>query len=113
MNLIENVFLWLGVLLGLIILGEALALFVGMNVLSPKGNEWANWKNNILLGIDIITGIALLYFYIFKRLDSPETILFYIFLGILLISHSYRTIEFFSDQISKFCTNTHSLLLIL
>lgn len=48
------------VLTGLVIAGEALALVVGMHILSPGNNPWISLKNDLLLGLDLIAGTGLI-----------------------------------------------------
>ena len=45
---------------GILIAGEALALLVGMHLLSGSGNTWVSAKNDRLIGLDIIACAFLL-----------------------------------------------------
>jgi hypothetical protein len=48
-------------LTGLTMAGEALALLVGMHILSAVDNPWISVKNDLFLALDIVAGLGLLY----------------------------------------------------
>ncbi len=47
--LLEPFFRWTSVVLGLIVLGETLALVFGIILLKASGNDWLTLTNNALL----------------------------------------------------------------
>ncbi len=57
--LLEPFFRWTSVVLGLIVLGETLALVFCIALLKAPSNEWLTLTNNALLVSDIITGLFL------------------------------------------------------
>lgn len=59
--MVFEVIQWISLILGLVVTGEALALLVGMNLLSPSVSAWSTLKNNGLALIDVITGVVLIY----------------------------------------------------
>ncbi len=93
----------ISILTGIIIVGEALALLVGMHFLSPRGNPWISFKNDLLIGIDIAAGIGLVYVVVANTDFSAG--LFFILIGVSLLAHGYREWEYFSDVSAKFCIN--------
>lgn len=61
MVVLETLYHWLNLFLGLLILIEACALFLGMNILVSETVDWATLKNNGILLLDIVTGLGILY----------------------------------------------------
>jgi hypothetical protein len=49
-------------LTGLTMVGDALALLVGMHIPSAGDNPWISVKNDLFLALDIVAGLVLLYF---------------------------------------------------
>lgn len=92
------------VVLAFLVIGEALALIIGMNLSGSEGKEWLSLKNSFLVIIDIITG---LFTFILIIIDSKEnfTIFIIIILIIICSSHFYRELEYFLIISSKFCIN--------
>jgi uncharacterized membrane protein HdeD (DUF308 family) len=87
-------------LLGLVIIGEAILLFIGMYLPRKKDNNWRNRFNLNTLLIDIAFGTIIL-FNAFE--DMPFIILA---VSALFITHLYREIEYFKkDRKSRFITN--------
>jgi hypothetical protein len=89
------------ILLGLLLVGEALALFVGMCVLSKGGNPWNTYKNFIFLFLDILCGTILLLSVLLK---FPEVIFWIVFI-LVVLSHAFREYEYLSLQEQPFCNN--------
>jgi len=86
-----------------IIIGEAFALLAGTLIIPSKTSNWINWKNAILLIVDILTAVFIL-------ISLPE--LHYLPLEIFLLSlavgiatHIYRIVQYYSSEKKKFCTN--------
>jgi hypothetical protein len=89
------------ILLGTLLVGEAVALFIGMHVLSKKHNSWISNKNSLLLILDIGCGTMLLISVLVK---IPEVFFWLIFIMVVL-SHSFREYEYLSLQKQPFCSN--------
>ena len=94
------------VLTGLVILGEALALVVGMHFLSEQGNPWNSLKNDLLLGVDIVTGVGLitLSFAITNAQMSKFDLLYFV-AALALLAHGYRAWEYLTRAANRFCIN--------
>ncbi len=101
-DLIEKINRWLIFGLGAVTAGEALALLIGMNLTDQS--EWAKIKNNGLALVDLVTGVALVYF-LFALGDLGGFVMFYVLLAVILVSHGYREWEYVTDQPVKFCAN--------
>jgi hypothetical protein len=92
-------------LIGLVILGEALALLVGMHILSEHGNPWISFQNDFLLGVDIVTGSALMYLAMVNgRIDQSNLAYFAVTLAFL--AHAYREWEYLIKSPTRFCINS-------
>jgi hypothetical protein len=92
------------VVTGLVVFGEALALLVGMHILSKRDNPWTSLKNDIFLATDIIAGLVLVVF-AFKQENLFSPAILWTITIILLVSHGYRDAEYFLDLENKFCSN--------
>lgn len=91
-------------LIGLAIVGEALALLVGMHILSERGNPWVSIKNDLLLGVDIVTGAGLMYLAVVNgRMDRSNWAYFVVALA--LLAHAYREGEYLWQIPDRFCVN--------
>ena len=71
--------------------GEALALLVGIHVLSAGDNPWASIKNNLFLALDIVAGLGLLYLVLARR-GAPTAL--YFLVGLALLTHGYHEWEY-------------------
>jgi hypothetical protein len=94
----------LAIITGLLVAGEATALFIGTQILSKEKSPWVNQKNNIILALDVVSGLALIFL---AWLDQkfPLSIQSSVFLLIALLSHVYRDWEYLQDAVDKFCAN--------
>jgi hypothetical protein len=92
------------VLTGLVIAGEALALLVGMRVLSGAGNPWVSPKNDAFLGLDILAGLGLI---LVALLDSHlfASGAFYLLALTSLLAHGTRDWECLARVENAFCAN--------
>jgi hypothetical protein len=92
---------------GITISGEALALLVGMTLLSPQPNPWVIPINLFWLGLDILCGAGIL---ILAFLPGGGLAGQPVLMGITLVSlgaHLYRDWEFFTNHTSsRFLVNT-------
>jgi hypothetical protein len=89
------------ILLGILLVGEAAALFIGMRVLGKGSNPWNSYKNSLLLFLDICCGTILL---LSGLLKFPEIIFWIIFI-LVVLSHAFREYEYLSLQKQAFCSN--------
>jgi hypothetical protein len=90
--------------ISLLILGEAIALLLGMHLLSGRGNPWISFKNDLLLGLDIAAGAGLLYLAAVNHGTSQSNFgLMVLLLG--LFTHGYRVWEYLTNVTNKFCLN--------
>jgi hypothetical protein len=89
-------------LTGLTMAGEALALLVGMHVLSASDNPWTSVKNDLFLAFDILAGLELLYLVLARR-TAPTTLCFLV--GLALLTHGYRVWEYLARVSNPFCAN--------
>jgi hypothetical protein len=89
-------------LTGLTMAGEALALLVGMHVLSAGDNLWISVKNDLFLALDIVAGLGLLYLVLARR-GMPLVLYFLVGLG--LLTHGYRVWEYLARAGNPFCAN--------
>ncbi|MFX1277106.1 MAG: hypothetical protein ACFFBP_19375 [Promethearchaeota archaeon] len=101
---IENVYNLVCIILGLLVIGEATALLIGMNLAGTGGKEWLSIKNYIILIFDIMTGLLIIPL-IMNIFDKNSTIFLVILLISIFILHLYRDIEYFMPIINKFCIN--------
>jgi len=107
MTSLPKILRWTILVLALILLIEGAALFIGMNLLSP-GAEWT-LLNNLLLIIDILVAAGLLRL-VLRHTNFDRPIGLFILLVITIITHAYRTIEYFLPVPSKFIFNEALLL---
>ncbi|MCG8699344.1 MAG: hypothetical protein MI922_14915 [Bacteroidales bacterium] len=90
---------------GGLIAGESLALLVGMNLLSSGPNPWNTNRNNIMLGLDIITGAGMIYLGLTSN-NLHSSKLLYALTSVNIASHTFRSYEYFGPGgDSKFCFN--------
>jgi hypothetical protein len=86
--------------LGLLIVGEAMMLLIGMYVISKKQNEWKTRFNTNTLLIDIAFGTIIIF-------NAIENMPYKgIAIGALIITHLYREIEYFyKEKKNRFIIN--------
>jgi hypothetical protein len=89
-------------LTGLTMAGEALALLVGMHVMSAGDNPWISVKNDLFLTLDIVAGLGLLYLVLAHRGVSSA---FYCLVGLAGLTHGYREWEYLVRASNLFCAN--------
>ncbi len=94
---IEQIF---SLVLGLVVLGEAVLLFIGMYLPAKKDNEWKNRFNLNTLLIDLTFGLII----IFNAFEKMPLVIIAILA--LIVTHLYREIEYFKkNKKSRFITN--------
>jgi hypothetical protein len=96
----------LAVLSGILLIGEALVLLVGMVFLSPRPNPWVTFQNVSILILDLFFGAGLILFSLFYRTAARDPILLLITM-ITLVIHGFREWEYFarSNQANRFLIN--------
>jgi hypothetical protein len=89
------------ILLGVLLAGEALALWVGMRSARQAGADW-NWKkNSLFVYLDLTCGLVLL---LGMALKLPEFFFWLVFAAVVA-SHAYREYEYLSLRQQPFCSN--------
>ena len=90
----------LSLVLGILIVGEAILLFIDIYLLSKKHNEWKTTFNNNTLLMDIAFGTLIIG-------NSFEKIsIIIVGIVVLIITHLYREIEYIKkDKKDKFIFN--------
>lgn len=91
------------ILTSLLIGGEALALLIGMHVLSERPNLWISVKNDFLLILDLVSALGLVL--IVMNRNAILSNAFYVLVIVSILSHGYRGWEYFADIQNKFCIN--------
>jgi hypothetical protein len=89
---------------GLAVAGEALALAVGMHLLSPRPNAWISAKNDLLLVIDIAVGVGLVGLALGDAAGSQTGILS-VCLAAGITTHLYREWQWSTKALGRFCLN--------
>jgi hypothetical protein len=75
-----------------LIVGEAIMLLIGMYGINKKPNEWKTRFNTNTLLIDIAFGM-IIFFNAFEAMPYKE-----VALGVLIITHLFREIEYFYPE---------------
>ena len=91
-------------LTGMVVAGEALALLVGMHLLSKGDNSWISAKNDLFLALDIVAGLGLVYLALAHR-GSAWPYALYSLVGLALLTHGYREWEYLARAGNPFCAN--------
>jgi hypothetical protein len=95
------------ILTGITISGEALALLVGMTLLSPQPNPWVTPLNLFWLGLDILCGAGILTCTLLPGAGAVNQVMLPVILVFSLGAHLYRDWEFLTSHIpSRFLINT-------
>ena len=89
------------ILLEILLVGEAAALFVGTRILGESSKQWISSKNTLLLFLDTFCGMTLI---LSESLKFPE-IIFWIIFMVVVLSHTFREYEYLSLQKQPFCSN--------
>lgn len=92
------------ILVGLIVAGEATALAVGMHIFKKSESPWISLKNDLLLALDVVVGLALI-FLAFSGVYFPQSEWVSIFIVIGLLTHIFRIWEYLAGRRSPFCGN--------
>ena len=88
---------------GLVMLGEAKVLFLGVRLAKLAKNPWFTPRNRILLGLDILFGFVMLAF-VFLGESTVVSILFWVVVCFSFLAHGYREWEYFTQRENRFCT---------
>ena len=89
---------------GAVVAGEALALLVGMHVLSRGDNAWMSIKNDLFLALDIVAGVGLVVVALAHR-GAVWPYAFMFLAGLALLTHAYREWEYLAGASNPFCAN--------
>jgi phosphatidylglycerophosphate synthase len=90
----------LSLVLGVIIVGEAILMFIGMYLPGKKENEWKTRFNLNTLLIDLSFGLII----IFNAFEHMPLVI--IALLALIVTHLYRGVEYFKKtKKGRFITN--------
>ena len=90
-------------LTGAVTAGEAVALAIGMHLLSSGDNPWLSVKNDLLLGVDLISGVVMV---IGGLAGSGFTVaVLNTAVAVSLIAHGYREWEYLARAGNAFCFN--------
>lgn len=96
------------VVISLPVIGEAVALVIGVHVMR-RGRSWRSIKNDVLLISDVAAGTAVLCLAIIDA-NVYRSIPFYVFTTLLLITHAYRQREYLVEANNPFCDNKPLLI---
>jgi hypothetical protein len=91
-------------LTGVVTAGEALALLIGMRVLSQPGNPWISAKNDLLLALDILVGLGLIWL-AWRGPSALGSALFWLVTAAGLLSHGFRDWEYLITAANRFLAN--------
>lgn len=105
----ERMLKLLNLFLAIVLLGEALALLLGMFFLSSNGSEWLTTANITLLSLDLVTGV-LVFTLAFKRDQKRIFLLLFFILATIVGSHIYRNIDFAINSSTAFAFNVTLLI---
>jgi hypothetical protein len=89
---------------GLVMTGEALALAIGMHVLSAEGSPWVSLKNDLFLAVDLIAGLVLVVAAVGGRRSQTSGWVYALWF-ISVVTHGYRVWEYLVRADSAFCAN--------
>jgi hypothetical protein len=91
-------------LTGMVIAGEALALLVGMHLLSEGDNAWISVKNNLFLALDLLAGLGMIYLSL-ARHGAVWPYALFLLAGFAVLTHGYRDWEYLAGVTNPFCAN--------
>ncbi|MEJ2211640.1 MAG: hypothetical protein P8129_21750 [Anaerolineae bacterium] len=93
-----------GALTGLAVVGEALALVVGVHLVGKGNSAWISVKNDLLLALDVLVGLGLVLLAVLARGPAwPYNL--YALVGLGLMTHGYRVWEYLAGVANPFCAN--------
>jgi hypothetical protein len=81
--------------------GEALALFVGVRLLGQPDNPWPSTKNDLLLALDVFAGLGLGWI-AWRAGDTAPGLWFWLLLLVALASHGFRDWEYLAKAENAF-----------
>ncbi|MBD3405326.1 MAG: hypothetical protein GF411_04205 [Candidatus Lokiarchaeota archaeon] len=110
MQIVEIVIDILIIILGLVVAGEAIALFLGSSLSGFERQTWQTIPNITFLVFDIITGVAIVFLTIAKKELTNYPLVLSTFIVVIIITHLLRDIEFLIDTVEKFIANTPLLV---
>lgn len=97
---------WFTLITGGVVAGEAMALLVGMHLLSGSANPWFSFKNDGLLFLDLVTGLGLAVLAILDIQEDWMPVVMVELVLIGLITHAFREWEYLRGVANPFLANT-------
>lgn len=94
----DAVFRIVGGVTGALVAGEALALLVGMYVLSPRPNAWLTGLNAFWIGFDLVCGVGLVRLALVGGGGWAGALMLAL---VVLGAHVYRDWEYFAPAVSE------------
>jgi hypothetical protein len=91
-------------LTGSVVLGEALALIVGLHILPAGDSPWLSRKNDTLLALDVATGLGLMLIPVLRR-EASHIPMLCVLTVVATVTHGYRTWEYLIGADNAFCAN--------
>jgi hypothetical protein len=82
----------ISLLIGILVVGEAILLLIGMYGINKKHNEWKTRFNTNTLLIDVAFGM-IIFFNAIENMPYKE-----VAIVVLIITHLYREIEYFYKE---------------
>ena len=94
---------WFWLIIGVLLIGEAFALAIGVFIVGKGRSDWNTKPNRLFLISDIVGGLVLLLnsFFTFQGF----TFLIGLVLLLLIFSHFKRTLDYFARVEKRFCAN--------
>jgi hypothetical protein len=91
-------------LTALLMVGEAVALTVGVRLLGQPDNPWVSTKNDLLLALDVVGGLGLAWI-AWHAGDGPASPWLWPLLVLALATHGYRDWEYLTGAGNAFLGN--------
>ena len=91
----DGFFRGITIITGVLIAWEALALLVGMYLLSPRPNPWITGLHTFLIALDILCGAGLIYLCLNGATSTRDGLIFIIVL-ISAAAHIFRDWQYFT-----------------
>ena len=102
----DGFFRGITIITGALIAGEALALLVGMYLLSSRPNPWITGLHTFFIALDILSGLVLIYLCFSGAAGTRDRLIFIIVL-ISAAAHIFRDWQYFTGgKEIIFLTNT-------
>lgn len=83
---------------------KRLPFCMGVHFLNEGNNPWLSFKNDLFLGLDIVTGLGLVYVALTDK-NFLQSGVFYLLTAVILGSHGFREWEYLARTGNPFCAN--------